>query len=69
MEKWKAERRFPLSHGRDYGYGQKVFATVARRTRPARSSYVHRGSALDPGRAFSDGAAGIRITLVCLEHE
>jgi hypothetical protein len=43
MEKWKAEKRFPLSHGHDYGYGQKVFATVARRTRPARSSYVHRG--------------------------
>jgi hypothetical protein len=67
MEKWKAEKRFPLSHGHDYGYGQKVFATVARRTRPARSSYVHRG--YDPGRAFSDGAAGIRITLVCHEHE
>jgi hypothetical protein len=45
MEKWKAEKRFPLSHSHDYGYGygQKVFATVARRTRPARSSYVHRG--------------------------
>jgi hypothetical protein len=48
MEKWKAEPRFPLSHGHDYGYGygygygQKVFATVARRTRPARSFYVHR---------------------------
>jgi len=25
------------------GYGQKVFATVERRTRPARSSYVHWG--------------------------
>ena len=69
MEKWKAEERFPLSHSHDYGYGQKVFATVARRTRPARSSYVHRGYRQDSGRAFSDGAAGIRITLVCLEHE
>jgi hypothetical protein len=69
MEKWKAEKRFPLSHGHDDDYGQKVFATVARRTRPARSSYAHRGYVKDPGRAFSDGAAGIRITLVCHEHE
>jgi hypothetical protein len=43
MEKWQAEKRFPLSHGHDDGGEQKVFATVARRTRPARSSYVHRG--------------------------
>jgi hypothetical protein len=48
MEKRKAEKRFPLSHRLDYGYGQKVFATVARRTGPARSSYVP--------------AAGIRIS-------
>jgi hypothetical protein len=49
MEKWKAEKRFPLSHSHDYGYGQKVFATVARRTRPARSSYVHRRLSKTPG--------------------
>jgi hypothetical protein len=23
MEKWKAEKRFPLSHSHDYGYGQR----------------------------------------------
>jgi hypothetical protein len=69
MEKWKAEKRFPLFHRHDYGYEKKVFATVARRTRPARSFYVRRRSAQHFGRAFSDGAAGIRITLVCHEHE
>jgi hypothetical protein len=67
MEKWEAEMRFPLFHCHDCGYELKVFATVARRTRPARSFYVHHGE--NHGRTFSDGAAGIRITLVCHEHE
>ena len=55
MEKWKAEKRFPLSHSHDYGCGQKVFATVARRT--GKDGRVHLAGSGDVD-AFTTGGCG-----------
>jgi hypothetical protein len=62
MEKWKAEKRFPLSHRHNGGCQQlkKESATVAKKS-PASSLILC--PTVHTARTSSDGAAGTRISL------